>query len=49
MESLNDPESFVFTFKDNRPMKFTLKENKKNEPIFYLSDCIMDPLFGFGN
>ena len=47
-ECLNDPKSFLFTFKDNIPMKFELKEDKKNEPIFYLCDCIMDPLFAFG-
>ena len=30
-------------------MKFELKEDKKNEPIFHLCDCIRDPLFAFGN
>ena len=48
-EGLNDTESFVFTFKDNKPMKFELKEDKKNEPIFHLCDCIIDSLFAFGN
>ena len=48
VEGLNDPESFVFTFKDNQPMKFELKEDKKNEPIFHLCDSIVDPLFAFG-
>ena len=38
-----------FIFKYNKPMKFKLKEDKKNEPIFHLCDSIIDPLFAFGN
>ena len=33
-EGLNDPNSFVFTFKEYKPMKFELKEDMKNEPNF---------------
>ena len=31
-----DPKSFVFSFKDNKPMKYEMKEKKKNKTSLYL-------------
>ena len=47
-ECIIDPKSFIFTFKDNKPLKFELKEEKKNDSIFYLCKSDEIPLFGIG-
>ena len=43
-----DPKSFIFTFKDDDPMKFCLKKEFKNKPSFYLCDNSISCLFAFG-
>ena len=44
-----DPKSFVFSFKDNKPMKYEKKEEKKNESSFFLYQEDDPRLFSFGN
>ena len=44
-----DPNSFVFTFKDNDPMKFELKKDVKKESTFFICTNENIPeLFAFG-
>ena len=47
-KATNDPQSFLFSFKDNQPMKYELKEEKKNESTFYLHHEDDFRLFVFG-
>ena len=44
-----DPKSFVFTFKDDEPMRFKMKKVCKNEPTFLIGNQFKDYLFVFGN
>ena len=48
--SISDENAFIFTFKDNKPMKFNIKKDKKDK-AFYLchkSDSL-NRLFEIGN
>ena len=49
MKGVDDPQSFLFSFKDNKPIKYEMKEDKKNESSFYLYDEDDERLFIFGN
>ena len=44
-----DPQSFVFSFKNNKPMKYEMEEDKKNESVFLLYDNDNPTLFSFGH
>ena len=45
---VEDSQSFLFSFKDNKSMKYEMKEHKKNESTFLLYDEDDDRLFIFG-
>ena len=46
---ISDSNAFLFTFKDNNPMKFNIKKDKNNDEItFYLFLKEDDWLFQFG-
>ena len=47
--SMNDDKVFLFTFVNNVAMKYYIKEDKKNEPVFYLYENWNEILFSFGN
>ena len=47
-KDISDENAFIFTFKDNKPMKFDIKKNKKDF-AFLLKDKSDDSLFDIGN
>ena len=48
-ECIVDPQSFVFTFMNDNPMKFEMKETHKNNSTFFICTNKDYPLFAFGN
>ena len=44
-----DAQSFLFSFKDNKPMKYELKEDKKSASVFDLFEEWHERLFVFGD
>ena len=48
-KAIVDPQSFLFTFKDSKPMKYMMKEEKKIEPMFVLCKEWEKCLFAVGN
>ena len=48
IQQVYDPQSFVFSFKENQPMKYVLKEDKKEQPIITLVEKC-GKYFVFGN
>ena len=44
---ISDEKSFLFTFKENKPMKFDIKKDQKDD-AFYLFDKSDDCLFSIG-
>ena len=48
-EGIVDQKSFLFTFKDNKPVKVDLKRNMKDKTAFYLYKENDDRLFVFGS
>ena len=47
--SISNPESFLFTFKYNKPMKYPIRESLKEKSIFTLYEDWNNELFSFGN
>ena len=49
VEAVHDQQSFVFSFKNNNPMKYEMKEDMKEKSAFFLYEKDDNRLFVFGN
>ena len=48
-ECICDPQQFVFTFKDNNPMKFDIRKDAEYSVTFHICTHDILPLFAFGD
>ena len=45
---ISDPKAFIFTFRNNNPLKFDIMYDKRNDSTFILCKNDLKPLFAFG-
>ena len=48
LEGIVDENAFLFSFKDNKPMKYEIKQKMKHQPVFFLQNEGDETLFSLG-